>query len=63
MIKFIFQNQLQFSVLIVMSASLSYVIGGLIIEKYRKYNNQTIATIVYDMWNNNINTHLYINFK
>ena len=33
------------SVLIVMSASLSYVIGGLIIQKYREYNNQTIATL------------------
>ena len=28
-----------------MSASLSYVIGGLIIQKYRKYNNETIATL------------------
>ena len=34
-----------FSVLIVMSASLSYVIGGLIIQKYREYNNETIATL------------------
>lgn len=33
------------SVLIVMSASLSYVIGGLIIQKYREYNNETIATL------------------
>ena len=33
------------SVLIVMSASLSYVIGGLIIQKYRKYNNETIAAL------------------
>ena len=34
-----------FSVLIVMSASLSYVIGGLLIGKYRKYNNETIALL------------------
>ncbi len=34
-----------FSVLIVMSASLSYVIGGLIIQKYREYNNETIAAL------------------
>ncbi len=33
------------SVLIVMSASLSYVIGGLIIEKNRKFNNETIAIL------------------
>ena len=33
------------SVLIVMSASLSYVIGGLIIQKYSEYNNETIATL------------------
>ena len=33
------------SVLIVMSASLSYVIGGLIIQKYREYNNETIAVL------------------
>ncbi len=33
------------SVLIVMSASLSYVIGGLIIQKYREHNNETIATL------------------
>ena len=33
------------SVLIVMSASLSYVIGGLIIEKNKKYNNETIAIL------------------
>lgn len=32
------------SVLIVMSASLSYVIGGLIVQKFKKFNNQTIAT-------------------
>ena len=28
-----------------MSASLSYVIGGLIIQKYSEYNNETIATL------------------
>lgn len=33
------------SVLIVMSASLSYVIGGLMIQKFQKYNNETIATL------------------
>ncbi len=33
------------SVLIVMSASLSYVIGGLFIQKYKEYNNETIATL------------------
>ena len=33
------------SVLIVMSASLSYVIGGLFIQKFKKFNNQTIATL------------------
>ena len=33
------------SVLIIMSASLSYVIGGLIVQKFKKYNNQTIATL------------------
>tara|TARA_B100000963_G_scaffold280783_1_gene249249 strand:+ start:1630 stop:2529 length:900 start_codon:yes stop_codon:yes gene_type:complete len=33
------------SVLIVMLASLSYVIGGLIIQKYREYNNETIAAL------------------
>ncbi len=33
------------SVLIVMSASLSYVIGGLIIQKYSEYNNETIAAL------------------
>jgi len=33
------------SVLIVMSASLSYVIGGLIVQKFKKFNNQTIATL------------------
>ena len=33
------------SVLIVMSASLSYVIGGLIIQKYREFNNETIAAL------------------
>ncbi len=33
------------SVLIVMSASLSYVIGGLLIQKYREYNNETVAAL------------------
>ncbi len=33
------------SVLIVMLASLSYVIGGLIIQKFQKYNNETIAAL------------------
>ena len=33
------------SVLIVSSASLSYVIGGLIIQKFNGYNNETIATL------------------
>ena len=33
------------SVLIVMSASLSYVIGGLIIQKYKDYNNETTAAL------------------
>jgi len=33
------------SVLIVMSASLSYVVGGLIIQKFKRYNNETIATL------------------
>ena len=28
-----------------MSASLSYVIGGFIIQKYREYNNETIAAL------------------
>jgi len=33
------------SVLFVMSASLSYVIGGLIIKKHQSYNNETIAAL------------------
>ena len=33
------------SVLIVMSASLSYVVGGLIVQKFKRYNNETIATL------------------
>ena len=33
------------SVLIIMSASLSYVIGGLFVQKFKKFNNQTIATL------------------
>ena len=33
------------SVLMVMLASLSYVVGGLIIQKFKKYNNETIAIL------------------
>ena len=33
------------SVLFVMSASLSYIIGGVLIEKNKKYNNETIASL------------------
>ncbi len=33
------------SVLMVMLASLSYVVGGLIIQKFKKYNNETIAVL------------------
>ena len=33
------------SVLLVMLASLSYVIGSLFIQKYKKYNNQTISLL------------------
>ena len=33
------------SVLIVMLASLSYVIGGLIVQKFKRFNNETIATL------------------
>lgn len=33
------------SVILVMLASLSYVIGSLIIQKYKKYNNQTISLL------------------
>ena len=28
-----------------MSASLSYIIGGVLIEKNKKYNNETIASL------------------
>ena len=51
------------SVLIVMSASLSYVIGGLIIQKYREHNNDYHSNIINDMWNINFitdNLHLKI---
>jgi len=34
-----------FSVFIVMLASLSYAVGGLIIQKFREYNNETIAAL------------------
>ena len=33
------------SILFVMSASLSYIIGGVLIEKNKKYNNETIASL------------------
>ena len=33
------------SIIFVMCASLSYIIGGVIIEKNRKYNNETIASL------------------
>ena len=51
-----------FSVLIVMSASLSYVIGGLLIGKYRKYNNETIALLSM-IWYNYPNTYLCCKVK